>query len=74
MVVVSQGSFTTATKKRGVTPSTLSKLITRLESPLSVKLFERTTRRLLLTDAGKKNTNNRRSSLRQFNKLLISLV
>ena len=54
IVVVNEGSFTTAAKKLGVTPSALSKLITRLESALSVKLFERTTRRLLITDAGKK--------------------
>lgn len=32
----------------------MSKLITRLESALSVKLFERTTRSLLITESGKK--------------------
>ncbi|WP_413698905.1 LysR family transcriptional regulator [Psychromonas sp. KJ10-10] len=54
IVVVNEGSFTAATKKLGVTPSALSKLITRLESALSVKLFERSTRRLLITEPGKK--------------------
>lgn len=54
IVVVNEGSFTAAAKKMGVTPSALSKLITRLESALSVKLFERTTRRLLITESGKK--------------------
>jgi len=54
IVVVNEGSFTAAAKKLGVTPSALSKLITRLESALSVKLFERTTRRLLITESGKK--------------------
>lgn len=53
IVVVNEGSFTAAAKKLGVTPSALSKLITRLESALSVKLFERTTRRLLITESGK---------------------
>ncbi|WP_022942389.1 LysR family transcriptional regulator [Psychromonas hadalis] len=54
IVVVNEGSFTAAAKKLGVTPSALSKLITRLENALSVKLFERTTRRLLITESGKK--------------------
>jgi DNA-binding transcriptional LysR family regulator len=54
IVVVNEGSFTAAAKKLGVTPSALSKLITRLEKALSVKLFERTTRRLLITESGKK--------------------
>jgi DNA-binding transcriptional LysR family regulator len=54
IVVVNEGSFTAAAKKLGVTPSALSKLITRLENALSVKLFERTTRRLLITEPGKK--------------------
>ncbi len=54
IIVVNEGSFTAAAKKTGVTPSALSKLITRLESALSVKLFERTTRRLLITESGKK--------------------
>ncbi|WP_434340231.1 LysR family transcriptional regulator [Motilimonas cestriensis] len=52
IVVVNEGSFTAAAKTLGVTPSALSKLITRLEAALSVKLFERTTRKLLITQAG----------------------
>lgn len=71
IVVVNEGSFTTAAKKLGVTPSALSKLITRLENALSVKLFERTTRRLLITDAGKKYISNQRSSLKPLNRPLI---
>ncbi|GEM75363.1 LysR family transcriptional regulator [Vibrio sagamiensis] len=54
ILVVNEGSFTAASKKLGVTPSALSKLITRLEHALSVKLFERTTRNLLITQAGSK--------------------
>lgn len=52
--VVNEGSFTAAAKKLGVTPSALSKLITRLEKALSVKLIERTTRKLIITQTGKK--------------------
>ena len=54
ILVVNEGSFTAAAKKLGVTPSALSKLITRLEKALSVKLFERTTRNLIITQTGKK--------------------
>lgn len=54
ILVVNEGSFTAAAKKLNVTPSALSKLISRLEAALSVKLFERTTRSLLITQAGLK--------------------
>jgi len=54
ILVVNEGSFTAAAKKLNVTPSALSKLITRLEKALSVKLFERTTRKLIITQAGQK--------------------
>ncbi|MBD1577613.1 LysR family transcriptional regulator [Vibrio sp. S11_S32] len=54
ILVVNKGSFTAAAKELGVTPSALSKLITRLESALEVKLFERTTRSLLITQSGQK--------------------
>ncbi len=54
ILVVNEGSFTAAAKKLGVTPSALSKLITRLEQALKVKLFERTTRKLIITQAGQK--------------------
>ena len=52
ILVANEGSFTAAAKQLGVTPSALSKLITRLEKALSVKLFERTTRTLIITQAG----------------------
>lgn len=54
ILVVNEGSFTAASKKLNVTPSALSKLITRLEHALAVKLFERTTRSLVITEAGKR--------------------
>ena len=52
IVIVDEGSFTAAAKVLEVTPSALSKLVTRLEASLSVKLFERTTRTLIITRAG----------------------
>jgi len=50
--VVEAGSFTGAAKKLGQPKSTLSRRITRLEERLGVRLLQRTTRALHLTDAG----------------------
>jgi DNA-binding transcriptional LysR family regulator len=52
ILIVNEGSFTAAANKLGVTPSALSKLVTRLEQALSVKLLERTTRKLVVTQTG----------------------
>lgn len=52
ILIVDAGSFTAAAKQLDVTPSALSKLVTRLETSLSVKLFERTTRKLIITRSG----------------------
>lgn len=52
ILIVEAGSFTSAAKQLDVTPSALSKLVTRLEASLSVKLFQRTTRKLIITPSG----------------------
>ncbi|TDO99424.1 LysR family transcriptional regulator [Marinomonas balearica] len=54
ILIVNEGSFTAASHKLGVTPSALSKLVTRLENALSVKLLERSTRKLAITAAGQR--------------------
>ncbi len=54
ILIVNEGSFTAAAHKLGVTPSALSKLITRLELALNVKLLERSTRKLAITQAGQR--------------------
>ena len=46
------GSFTAAAEKLNLTASAISKSIARLEKRLGARLFQRTTRRLALTDAG----------------------
>lgn len=51
--VVQTHSFTAAAKERGVPGSTVSRHIARLEASLGVRLLERTTRKLLLTEAGR---------------------
>lgn len=50
--VVEGGSFSAAARQMQMTPSTVSKLIARIEERLAVRLLERSTRRLSLTDEG----------------------
>lgn len=50
--VVERGSFTSAADGVGLTPSAVSKSITRLEDRLGTRLFHRTTRKLALTTEG----------------------
>ncbi|CAN7300758.1 LysR family transcriptional regulator [Rhizobium sp. LjRoot30] len=50
--VVEAGSFSEAARLLLMTPSTVSKLVARLESRLGVRLIERSTRRLALTREG----------------------
>lgn len=50
--VVEAGSFSEAARLMLMTPSTVSKLIARLEARLGVRLIERSTRRLALTEEG----------------------
>lgn len=51
--ILAQGSFTHAAQVLGVQTSRLSRRVTALESELGVRLLNRTTRRISLTDAGR---------------------
>jgi DNA-binding transcriptional LysR family regulator len=51
--VVEHGNFSKAARKLGVTPSAVSRQISRLEDALGIKLLQRTTRQLALTESGK---------------------
>jgi len=53
VTVVKLGSFSAAAKKLHRTPSSISKKIGLLEQKLNVQLFDRTTRTLAVTEAGK---------------------
>lgn len=53
LVVVEENSFTAAARRLGVTKSYASKLVVRLEDRLGVRLLQRTTRQLTLTEAGR---------------------
>ena len=50
--VADRGSFAAAAADLGLTPSALSKLVTRIEDRLGVRLLTRTTRKLALTAEG----------------------
>ncbi|MDR3369216.1 LysR family transcriptional regulator [Rhodoferax sp.] len=50
--VVDAGSFSAAARQLGLTPSAVSRQVARLEAALHVRLLERSTRKLRLTDAG----------------------
>ncbi|MBI1204146.1 MAG: LysR family transcriptional regulator [Rhodopseudomonas sp.] len=50
--VMDRGNFSLAASDLGITPSAVSKLVSRLEDRLGVRLLERSTRRLALTPEG----------------------
>ena len=51
--VAELGSFAAASRTIQISPSAVSKSVQRLEDRLSVRLFQRTTRSLALTDDGR---------------------
>ncbi len=53
VTVVESGSFTAAANAMGMTPSGVSRQVSRLETALNVDLLERTTRRQVMTEVGK---------------------
>jgi len=62
--VIECGSFAGAAEDAGLSPSAVSKLITRLELRLGVRLINRTTRRLSLTHEGEIYLERTRDILR----------
>ena len=51
--VVARGSFSAAAKAQGIDPSMVSRGVSGLEHKLGFRLFERSTRRIALTEAGR---------------------
>jgi DNA-binding transcriptional LysR family regulator len=52
--VVQAGSFARAARRLSIPPTTLSRQVAQLEDTLQVRLLQRSTRKLNLTDAGRK--------------------
>lgn len=59
------GSFSRAAEQLGKTPSALTKAVGHLEQELGVRLFERTTRSMALTEAGQIYLEGARQALMQ---------
>lgn len=59
------GSFTAAARVLDLTPAAVSKSVAALEARLSVRLFNRTTRQLALTDEGRRFVAQARAGLQQ---------
>ena len=57
------GSFSAAARMLGVPPSVVSRKIARLEGSTGVRLFQRTTRSLALTDAGQSFLDHAKAAL-----------
>jgi len=53
VLVVQEGSFSAAARALGITPSSVSRQVSQLEGELSARLFQRTTRKQSLTEAGR---------------------
>lgn len=64
--VVDEGSFTKAAERLELSRSVVSKYVTRLEDRLGVRLLNRTTRRLSLTEAGQVFYERSRRGLQEF--------
>ncbi len=50
--VARQGSFAAVARDRGIDPSSVSRSIASLEARLGIRLFQRTSRQMVLTEAG----------------------
>ena len=52
LVVAQSGGFTDAAKRLNVVPSVVAKRIAQLEQAMDTRLFERSTRRVVITESG----------------------
>ena len=63
---IEQGAFAKAAKDIGITPSAVSKIVTRLERRLGIRLVNRTTRRIALTPEGEQYFVKGRHLIQEF--------
>jgi DNA-binding transcriptional LysR family regulator len=70
VAVVETGSFTAASERLGLSKALVSKYVGEVEKQLGVRLFNRSTRRLALTEAGQNYYENALPLIDQFNALV----
>ncbi|MBB1440045.1 LysR family transcriptional regulator [Shewanella sp. SG41-4] len=74
IAVVETGSFTTASERLMISKALVSKYVGEVEDKLGVRLFNRTTRRLALTDAGKTYYERALPLVEEYEELLDSVT
>lgn len=70
VAVVETSSFTAASERLGISKALVSKYVGEVESNLGIRLFNRTTRQLALTDAGRRYYQESVTLLEQYNALV----
>ncbi len=70
VAVVETGSFTAASERLGMSKALVSKYVGEVESKLAIRLFNRTTRQLALTDAGSRYYQQSITLLEQYTALI----
>jgi len=70
IAVVETSSFTAASDRLGISKALVSKYVGEVENTLGIRLFNRTTRRLALTDAGRRYYQHSVTLLEQYNSLV----
>jgi DNA-binding transcriptional LysR family regulator len=70
VAVVETSSFTAASERLGISKALVSKYVGEVESKLGIRLFNRTTRQLALTDAGRRYYQQSIALLEQYSALV----
>ena len=73
VAVVRYGNFSEAARHLGVVPSVIAKRVSQLETELNTKLFERTTRRVTVTEQGEKLYARATNVVAEFEELVRSV-
>lgn len=74
IAVVETSSFTAASERLGMSKALVSKYVGEVESKLDIRLFNRTTRRLALTEAGRRYYEQAVTLLEQYSVLVDSVT
>jgi len=73
VAIVRCGNFSEAARQLGVVPSVVAKRVAQLEAELKTRLFDRTTRRVALTESGEKLYAKASSVVAEFEELVRSV-